>query len=97
MTHIVIDTDHPSLAGHFPGRPVVPAAVLLEHVVAAARVRHPDARVSGIQRAKFLRQAVPGQSFEIEWGAPGSTLRFACRSGTDVLVQGRITLDHESV
>ena len=96
MTHVVIDADHPSLAGHFPGRPVVPAAVLLEHVIEAARVRHPDAEINGIQRVKFLRQAVPGQAFEIEWGTPSdSTLRFACRCDGDVLVQGRLTLGLE--
>lgn len=44
--------DHPSLAGHFPGNPVVPGAVVLDEAVAGLK------RLSGhpvleIKRAKF--------------------------------------------
>ena len=30
-----IASDHPCLAGHFPGRPIVPGVVVLDHVIAA--------------------------------------------------------------
>jgi 3-hydroxymyristoyl/3-hydroxydecanoyl-(acyl carrier protein) dehydratase len=35
-----IPSDHPSLPGHFPGRPVVPGVVLLDRVVAAIESVH---------------------------------------------------------
>ena len=34
-TRCVIAADHPSLAGHFPGNPIVPGVVILEEVVRA--------------------------------------------------------------
>jgi 3-hydroxymyristoyl/3-hydroxydecanoyl-(acyl carrier protein) dehydratase len=36
-THILVPNDHPSLAGHFPGHPIVPGVVLLDAVLDAIR------------------------------------------------------------
>lgn len=44
--------DHPSLAGHFPGNPVVPGAVVLDEAVIGLQ-RSNGARVVEIRRAKF--------------------------------------------
>ncbi len=35
VSHFEIAADHPCLPGHFPGRPVVPGVVVLDHVLAA--------------------------------------------------------------
>ena len=58
---IAFPADHPALAGHFPGNPLVPGAVLLDHVAATlAEGRGP--RVAGIRSAKFLRPLRAGES-----------------------------------
>ena len=35
-----IPHDHPSLPGHFPGRPIVPGVVMLERVLEAIELTH---------------------------------------------------------
>ena len=35
-----IPHDHPALPGHFPGNPLVPAVVLIDHASEAAREEH---------------------------------------------------------
>lgn len=71
-----IATDHPSLAGHFPGHPVVPGVVLLDAVLAElGRRRGAALRVSALPNVKFLAPLAPGQDFEIDFDerAPGQT------------------------
>ncbi|RBC43168.1 hypothetical protein BRN41_12545, partial [Xanthomonas oryzae pv. oryzae] len=36
----VVPHDHPCLPGHFPGRPVVPGVVVLDHVLQAVEALH---------------------------------------------------------
>ena len=42
--------DHPSLPGHFPGRPVVPGVVLLDRVLAAIEAAHGPAAPCACRR-----------------------------------------------
>ncbi len=60
-TAFVIGPDHPSLPGHFPGRPVVPGVVLLDHVVAAARAAFGLGPATHLPRVKFAAPVLPGQ------------------------------------
>jgi len=49
---IMIATDHPAFDGHFPGEPIVPGAVLLDHAIAHIEDQTKK-RVAGIAAAKF--------------------------------------------
>lgn len=51
---------HPAIGDHFPGRPVVPAVLILEHVLAAA-----PGIVVGVRNAKFLRVLTPDTPFRV--------------------------------
>jgi 3-hydroxymyristoyl/3-hydroxydecanoyl-(acyl carrier protein) dehydratase len=98
MPEVVIGSDHPALPGHFPGQPVVPAAVILSRVIEAVRHSWPDTRVTGIRKAKFVQRVVPDEPFRIELDAPtGDSLKFVCRTADTIVVQGRLTLGQESV
>jgi 3-hydroxyacyl-[acyl-carrier-protein] dehydratase len=61
----VVPADHPSLPGHFPGRPVVPGVVLLD-LTRAAIPGSEGWRLQSIPAAKFLQPVLPGERVELE-------------------------------
>lgn len=80
----VIAADHPSLPGHFPGRPVVPGVLLLDRV-AAALERWQGRAPAGLPQVKFLQPLLPGQHAELDLRRDGA--RFAFRivhDGADI-------------
>lgn len=62
-----VPADHPALAGHFPGQPIVPGVVLLGTVLDEAR-RRLAFRPGGSrwQRIKFLQPVGPEQPIRLE-------------------------------
>jgi 3-hydroxyacyl-[acyl-carrier-protein] dehydratase len=52
QSSFVIGADHPSLPGHFPGEPIVPGAVLLDHAIEHIE-NATQRRVAAIAAAKF--------------------------------------------
>lgn len=84
-----IDPDHPCLAGHFPGAPLVPGVVLLEQVAQALQARH-GLRLARIVEAKFLAPLLPGCEARVELAGVPPRLRFEIRSGERRLARGRV-------
>jgi len=65
--HVTVPADHPSLAGHFPGRPVVPGVVLLDMVARVLRVAvEAEAQISQLRTAKFHLPVLPGDALSID-------------------------------
>ncbi|HEV8694801.1 MAG TPA: hypothetical protein VGQ93_11565 [Lysobacter sp.] len=62
----VIAPDHPSLPGHFPGRPLVPGVVLLDRVVAAIEAQHGPLGPLRLPQVKFVQPLLPGEEARIE-------------------------------
>jgi 3-hydroxymyristoyl/3-hydroxydecanoyl-(acyl carrier protein) dehydratase len=92
VTEACIPADHPSLAGHFPGHPIVPGVVLLDAVLeAAGRQLGPSARVSGLPSAKFLAPLEPGVPFCIELEpASAGTLGFIVEAAGRTIARGSL-------
>jgi 3-hydroxyacyl-[acyl-carrier-protein] dehydratase len=63
-SEFVVPANHPALAGHFPGQPVVPAVVLLDAVLAAIRARQACV-LHSIPAAKFLQPVLPEERIEL--------------------------------
>ena len=89
----IIPAEHPALPGHFPGRPVVPGVVLLDHAVEAVLAAMPGRRAAGLPSVKFTRPVQPGEYVEIFSGAPDrERVKFACRVGGDEVARGVVLL-----
>ncbi|PWC90873.1 hypothetical protein TSH100_02325 [Azospirillum sp. TSH100] len=70
QTDIHFPADHPTAAGHFPGNPVIPGAVLLDTALTA--IAAAEGLASGpcrLRAAKFLSPVRPGECMRIEWQA----------------------------
>lgn len=89
-----IAPDHPSLPGHFPGHPVVPGVVVLEHVLEAIAAQGtPLAAPLRWPQVKFVAPLLPGQAAEVDL-APGAAprhWRWTVRHARRVLASGEVT------
>jgi 3-hydroxyacyl-[acyl-carrier-protein] dehydratase len=57
---VCVPADHPSLAGHFPGNPIVPGVLLLDVIL--SRVEHATGcRAVRLQQVKFTSVLRPGE------------------------------------
>ncbi|HYY14025.1 MAG TPA: hypothetical protein VE758_06285 [Chthoniobacterales bacterium] len=90
-----ISTEHPSLPGHFPRAPIVPAVVILDEVVTALNEWRPDSRVVGIPVVKFLAPLRPGQPFTICLSPTNddeTEMDVRCRVENHLIVEGRLRI-----
>jgi 3-hydroxymyristoyl/3-hydroxydecanoyl-(acyl carrier protein) dehydratase len=83
----LIGIDHPSLEGHFPGNPIVPGSVILEHVLAAW-----GESCGGIPAAKFHRALTPGRVVRVSFAAARAAgrVRFVCRCDDERVCSGEL-------
>jgi 3-hydroxymyristoyl/3-hydroxydecanoyl-(acyl carrier protein) dehydratase/acyl-CoA synthetase (AMP-forming)/AMP-acid ligase II len=71
--------DHPTAAGHFPGNPIIPGAVLLREIVMAISGADNAARCHAIRFAKFHQPVQPGDTIVVSWTKDQSgEVRFSC-------------------
>lgn len=84
---------HPGLEGHFPGHPIVPGVIILDHVVSGLTSQLQGANLDGIPQVKFLRPLLPDVVVTTTYHAKSETLyRFSCQCNSLVMVSGQIQL-----
>lgn len=88
-----IASSHPSLAGHFPGNPVVPGVVLLDEVLSLIRRHYPGQALAGIPAVKFLSPLRPDESFSIRLRPSGAVFHFECVTATRTLARGTLATE----
>lgn len=87
---VTIGADHPALAGHFPGHPVVPGVVMLGEVMHVIRrsAGWPIEFV-GVPSVKFLSPLAPGEPLIIKWDLQiDGTAAFTCTVGSRLMASG---------
>ncbi|OYV29416.1 MAG: hypothetical protein B7Z82_00395 [Halothiobacillus sp. 20-54-6] len=84
-----IPAAHPVFAGHFPGHPLVPGALLLDWVVerVATHWRVSPAGLR-IEQAKFLRPVLPDAQVSLDLSADTDRCAFSVRVADGVAVTG---------
>lgn len=89
---LVFPADHPTAAGHFPGNPIMPGALLLDAIVLTVS-RGAGAPSVAIQSAKFLRPVRPGDRLRVQWENKGADTHFSCAlAAGEIAVSGVLRL-----
>ena len=95
-----IAPDHPAFAGHFPGQPLLPGALLLAEVLEAVLADPALAALVGpaprIGTVKFLAPVRPGARLTLELHGGARGLRFEVREGGRVAASGQFDAAGES-
>jgi 3-hydroxyacyl-[acyl-carrier-protein] dehydratase len=89
-----ISSQHPSLPGHFPGRPIVPGVMILNFVFDEVRKQFPQIQITGIRKLKLLQELTPNQVVDIQCRPPvNQTLRFQCYCNQQLLADGKLVVE----
>jgi 3-hydroxymyristoyl/3-hydroxydecanoyl-(acyl carrier protein) dehydratase len=89
---VTIAADHPALAGHFPGVPIVPGVLLLDETLRALEQEHAPGRIRWrIGRAKFLKPVHPGETLLVEHETlANGSVRFYISSAGAAVAEGTL-------
>lgn len=93
-TPLPISADHPAFAGHFPGEPLLPGALLLAEVLEAVLCRPGLAERLGaaptVAQVKFLAPVRPGDVLSLRLlPATADRLGFEITNGVRIVASGQ--------
>jgi 3-hydroxyacyl-[acyl-carrier-protein] dehydratase len=88
-----IPDDHPSLVGHFPGRPIVPGVVLLDAAIALILRERPASVLAGLDDVKFLAPVLPPADVAVTCKeSTAGRVAFVCTVAGRNVMRGRARL-----
>ena len=95
-TLVPIGADHPGLAGHFPGHPIVPGVVLLDEALfAIGHARGSPIAPCRLATVKFLHPVVPPATLTVRHrktaaGAIEFIVEWPRNGGPSIVASGRL-------
>jgi 3-hydroxymyristoyl/3-hydroxydecanoyl-(acyl carrier protein) dehydratase len=94
---LTITAEHPALAGHFPGAPVLPGVLLLDEMVRLVETGAAGRRWR-IGMAKFVRPVHAGETLTLgHEGLPNGSIRFSVRRAGEPVAHGVLVPDDPRV
>jgi 3-hydroxymyristoyl/3-hydroxydecanoyl-(acyl carrier protein) dehydratase len=91
-----VPAEHPSLPGHFPGSPVVPGVVVLDHVLKTMeRWTQRAVTVSELRQVKFHAPLLPAERADVALELEGQMLRFKVTREAHLIAQGTFVIARE--
>lgn len=87
---ISFPVDHPCAAGHFPGNPIIPGALLLDEVLAVIGAQTGCGHgIWQVKSAKFPQSVRPGDTVHIDYTRTASgEIRFECNVAGHKVMSG---------
>lgn len=86
-----VAADHPALAGHFPGQPIVPGVVLLAEVLDAIAAQTGAAAPWRLRRVKFIAPLPPGEAVTVTLDNPSpERVGFTCSIAGRAIATGTV-------
>ncbi|MBL4648013.1 MAG: hypothetical protein JKY13_03545 [Gammaproteobacteria bacterium] len=83
-----IPADHPCLAGHFPDHPIVPAVVILDHLLAIIHNHCIDRTITTIDKIKFIHPLLPQQICQVDLQQQDHHINFTCLVDNTMIAVG---------
>jgi 3-hydroxyacyl-[acyl-carrier-protein] dehydratase len=84
--------DHPAFAGHFPGMPILPGALLLDEALTVVVCDLGlDLREWQVTAAKFFEPVRPGDVLAVEHSGTADKIAFAVHSADRPVLSGTLS------
>ena len=97
LHNLLFDSNSQILQEHFPGNPIIPAAMLLHELTQAFNLAH-SKTVSHVKQVRFNMPTLPGQNIPIEYQAKNqSNYRFTCKHGQHIAFKGLLGFDTPTI